>query len=331
MKDQIERLEIVQQQLETLVSDDNLEQAAILTAAAAELSAIAPALEQLDREHETLIRFSTDNRTALENIGRDIRSRRREWNMFAEDGEVTCIEDDVAFLLTDVHRRMQTAEYEAAALRGTLEGIRDMARMADNDDGDLTDTHRQIYIRDLLGSVIHKATEGLKDHKSGAGLRKDIHQLEATVDAFENSMRETGGWTYSGDRTLTERLQRCINHYTRMAAEAVSAAHGFKDGTVSWLRGIAINAQAVSWGSTHHEKDARLRGLIEVIETAITKIDEQRFDDRLSRWNGAVDSWMRSDFPTREMRRRIFDLEAEVTRLKGEEAKTMQPEYPTGF
>lgn len=163
-------------------------------------------------------------------------------------------------------------------------------------------------------------------------LRNDWRQLQAMVDLFEKGMQETDGWIISSDRTLAERVRRCTDHYTRMAAQAVGDSHNFKNGVVSWLRGIAINAQSVTWASTHHEKDARLRGLIEVIETAITKINEQRFDDRLSSWNGVVDSWMKSDFPTREMRRRILDQEQEIKRLKqkagGDEPQAVSVESP---
>lgn len=280
-----------------------------------ELSAIIAALEKLDQEHTRQTDEMRGLRETHEEIARSVNATRRKANIWQD--EISSLGDDVSSLLHDLAERAAAATDDAAAMRGVLEGIRDMARKAENDDGDLTDTPRQIYIRDLLGAVSHKAADGLKT-KTGAALRKDLRQLEALVQGFEKAMQETGGWRYGSDRDLAARVQRCIDHYTRMAAQAVSNAHGFKDGTVSWLRGIAINAQSVSWGGTHHEKDARLRGLIEVIETAIGKIDQARFDDRLSSWNGVVDSWMRSDFPTREMRRRILDLEA---RLKEFEAQ----------
>lgn len=252
-------------------------------------------------------------REMTEGIRRSVNQYRRQMNIWQD--EITDLSDDVAFLLHDLAEGASTATDDAAAMRAVIEGIRDMARKVENIDGELDKRARLIRVSDLLELVSHQAADGLKN-ETGAALRKDLRQLEAMVDAFEKSMQETGGWRYGSDNVFAARVQRCIDHYTRMAANAVGDAHEFKDSVVAWLRGMAISAQSVSWASTHHEKDARLRGLIEVIETAISNINEQRVTDRLSRWNGVVDSWQKSDFPTREMRRRILDQEEEIKRLK---------------
>jgi predicted nucleic acid-binding Zn-ribbon protein len=284
--------------------------------------AIRQQLETLHAEHISQSDELRGLRERESYIHTTVRRVRRQHNIWQE--ELSGMGENVSTLLDDLGSRLSAATDDAAALRGALEGIRDIARKAENDDGDLIEVHRQIYIRDLLGSVAYRAVNGLKEQQSGAALRKDIRQLQAMIDKFEEGVQQTGGWTYSSDHTLAERVQSCVNHYTRMAAEAVGDSHSFKDGVVSWLRGIAINAQSVSWASTHHEKDARLRGLIEVVETAITRINDVRFTDRLSPWNNVTDAWMKSDFPTREMRSRILKQEEEIKRLKklaGEESQ----------
>lgn len=305
MQNLIERLKIVEKN----ITPDELN----LIAVQEELSAIILGLETIDKKHTR----QTDDLRAMRETQADIRDSvqavRRKTDIWQD--EISSLGDDVSMLLHDLAERATRATDDAAAMRGVLEVIRDVSRKAEYTDPDSESPHHRAYIADLLGSVAHQSAEGLKS-KTGVALRKDLRQLEALVEGFEKAMQETGGWRYGSDRDLAARVQRCIDHYTRMAAQAVSNAHGFKDGTVSWLRGIAINAQAVSWASTHHEKDARLRGLIEVVENAISKIDQARFDDHTSPWNGVVDSWMRSDFPTREMRRRIFDLEKEIERLR---------------
>lgn len=286
----------------------------------ADLEILIPQMESEWQQAGAMLNGSLDTirgqRELLEEIRRTTEEKRRELCVEQED-EITNEADDVAFLLTWLHARLLNVEDDAAALRGTLEHIRDTARKEENDAGDLIDAHRQIYIRDLLGSVAHKASEGLKEHQSGAALRKDTRQLEAMVSRFEQQMQQDGGWRYGGDRTLAERVQRFADHYTRMAGECVQKAHTFKSGVLAWLKGISITSQAVSWASTHHEKDARLRGLIEVVETAINKLDEMQFDQSFMHpWSGEVESWAKSDFPTREMRRKIFDLEEEIKRLR---------------
>ena len=245
-------------------------------------------------------------------VGHDM----NEVTVIALKNELEALANQFSEALTVLGERATTAEGDAASLRSALEGIRDMARRTETASGDWSDYNESMRIRDLLGSVAHRAAECLTNVTTGATLRKDLRQLEAMVDKFEAGMQEAGGWRYGYNQTLAERIQRCVDHYTRMAATAVSDAHSFKDGVVAWLRGIAINAQSVSWAATHHEKDARLRGLIEVVEGAITEINKQRLQDRLSAWNGVVDSWSKSDFPTREMRRKILDQEAEIKRLR---------------
>jgi hypothetical protein len=205
--------------------------------------------------------------------------------------------------------------HASASYRGVLEEIKNTARKEENDNSDLTDVHRTIYIRDLLGSIAYKTSQALKSSSIGADLRHDLRLLENQIDLYEHQMQQAGGWRWTQDRTLTDRLARIVDHYTRMAARAVENQQNERNGMVSWLRGIAITAQSVSWASTHHEKDARLRGLIEVVETAITKIQQQD-NDSSHYFDGNVDSWMKSDFPTRDLKRRILDQQAEIERLK---------------
>lgn len=302
MQKLIDRLKAMQGQIELA---DELVQIAVQE----ELSAIIEQLKVLDAEHTRQTDELTTLRESYGTIKHTVNATRRKLNI-NQEGEVSNLEEDVADLLNGLTQWWSSIKDDAAAMRGALEIIRDAARKVERDDVD------PVYIQDLLARVAHQAADTLKVNNAGTALRKDWRQLEAMVEAYELQMRATGGWTFTRDLMLAERVQRCMDHYTRMAAQAVGDAHGFKDGVVSWLRGIAINAQAVSWGSTHHEKDARLRGLIEVIETAIEKINTLRLNDRLSEWNGVVDSWMKSDFPTREMRRRILDQDEEIKRLR---------------
>lgn len=307
MQNLIDRLRIVRQEISKPA--DELTGIAIDT----ELEAIIQQLETLDAEHTSQTDELRGLREEHEEINSYIRIKRRQTEILAE--ETSGLSEDVQAFIAVLLIRLSTATDDAAAMRGVIEGIRDMARKSENVDVDSDNYNHRLHITDLLAAVSHQAADGLKN-KTGAALRKDLRQLEAMVDGFMKAMRESGGWSYSNDRTLAEQIQRCIDHYTRMAANAVGDAHEFKDSVVAWLRGMAISAQSVSWASTHAEKDARLRGLIEVIETAISNINEKRVNDRLSSWRGVVDSWGKSDFPTREMRRRILDQQEEIERLK---------------
>ena len=116
----------------------------------------------------------------------------------------------VVVVLTEQQRHpdQAAATDDAAALRVTLEGIRDMARRAENTNPQSDEYHDQLHIRDLLGSVAYRAVEALRADQSGVPLSVEFRQLRALVDTFEKGMQETGGWRYSGDRTLAEQVQR---------------------------------------------------------------------------------------------------------------------------
>jgi hypothetical protein len=108
-----------------------------------------------------------------------------------------------------------------------------------------------------------------------------------------------------------------IQHYKNFAAESASQTNTFRDDMLAWLRGMAINAESVSWAGTHREKDARLRGLVEVIEAAIKRVQEIRTYGY--QWHTSLNGWMQSDYPVREYKQRIYELEAEIRRLNGED------------
>ncbi len=118
MKGLIERLRIVQQQTgeERLIHSAAQEVAAILIAVSEELSAIIPQLETLDQEHIRQTDELRGLREEYEGIRLNVQQRHREWQIWEEEG-ASCLEDDVAYLLADIGRKMQAAEEDAAASR----------------------------------------------------------------------------------------------------------------------------------------------------------------------------------------------------------------------
>jgi hypothetical protein len=65
---------------------------------------------------------------------------------------------------------------------------------------------------------------------------------------------------------------------------------------------------------THAEKNARLRGAIELLESAVEKLRHQHLEDLFSIYH-----WpdvFRSDYPTRSLMERIHDLERQLKELQ---------------
>jgi hypothetical protein len=102
------------------------------------------------------------------------------------------------------------------------------------------------------------------------------------------------------------RLRVVIKHYRDMVTNSLASSEKFRDDLHAWLRGMAICLDMVANGSTHSEKNARLRGAIEVTEQTIQKVIDQRFnfDNLYWRWQDTF----KSDFPTREILRRKNEL-----------------------
>lgn len=250
-----------------------------------------------------------DQRNMLDEIDNALKSHRRaqELPLWATEG-ITNIADNANDLLDEMAKRLTITTEDAAGLREVVKTMRNMAREGE-------DNPREAGR--LLDRIDYHASEALKEYRTGEARRKEWDQLEALLARVAAEVQQSGGWRfYQQHEPVADRVQGYVDHYVRLASRSIAKTTAFKNGVIAWLRGIAINAQAVSWASTHHEKDARLRGLIEVIETAIKQLDELRLDDHMEGWTDTVDTWLKSDFPTREMRRRILDLEAEIKRLR---------------
>lgn len=280
---------------------DRLNEDAVLnTMETAELETIVEALVEHEKQFEAQMVLLT----RLERYVRDYRQARALPLM---DGHIYTLANNIEDLLTVMNARHREATEDAAGLRGMVKNARDWARQAeDNPD----EAER------LCGQIDYHASEALKEYRSGEARRKEWLGLEIMLERRLADLQQDGGWRYASYVEVEEKVNHIIEYYVRMASLGVAKSTTFKNGVIAWLRGIAINAEAVSWAHTHHEKDARLRGLIEVIETAISKIDELRMEDHYSGWSAAVDAWMKSDFPTREMKRTIQRQELEIKHLR---------------
>lgn len=97
--------------------------------------------------------------------------------------------------------------------------------------------------------------------------------------------------------------------------KVLAKAKIFQDDVLSWMRAIAINCDSVANAFTHKEKDARLRGVISVIETAISRIREDQGKILTNYWSDYPDIF-RSDYPVRKYVQRIKELEYQLEQLK---------------
>lgn len=138
--------------------------------------------------------------------------------------------------------------------------------------------------------------------------------LLADVDRECKAIESRRGHHHSG--TPAERLRYLLADLHLTECDAIAGCKHFRDDCVNWLRAISIVVESIGNAGTHREKEARCRGAVEVIESAIRKLRDREFDRHS--WRFWMDDVFRSDYPTREFVRRIHDLEQELKVLKSD-------------
>lgn len=256
--------------------------------------AIAAKLRQQQTEDaDALLMLRDDHKE----IHLDIQKYRRDLNIWEEG--VTRLPDDVNYLLLEMAKRFAEAEDTIAAMRGFLEQIHERSLPSG-----LEEWHNKKALVESMGDM---ARAGLKPN-GGEELRKTIRDVERLVTAFEEA--PNGRHVSWHGKPLVYRIQEVVNHYTRTAAMALSREKAFRDDMLTWLRAMSINVDMVGNAGTHQEKAARLRGLSEVIESVIHKIQNWKVEFGY-KWYDRDDIF-KSDYPVREFVQRIHELEREL-------------------
>lgn len=139
----------------------------------------------------------------------------------------------------------------------------------------------------------------------------DLREVVRIVSEHQERM----GRYYSN--RLPEVIRSVIGHYHDLATGQLRRTKEFRDDVMIHLRALALVVEMAGSAATHAEKNARLRGVGELIGGAIEKLRRERFEISSVGWPMFEDVF-RSDYPTRELLQRIRELEAENARLSGE-------------
>lgn len=141
-----------------------------------------------------------------------------------------------------------------------------------------------------------------------------VRKIDDIVIRYEQQNRVG----YAGD--LDWRVDQMIRHYQNIATNQLAGVKATRDDMLVWLRALAMVAEMAGNAGTHAEKNARLRGMVELIEAAIQKLREQEFNFQWSTWH--MPDIFRSDYPVVQYIRRIHELEAQLR-----EQATANPNY----
>ena len=126
---------------------------------------------------------------------------------------------------------------------------------------------------------------------------------------------------YSGDEI--EQVASVINHYEREAAQAIAAKMDMTDNTLTYFRAAVMLVESASMGATHTEKNARLRGLTDLLNHTIEKLKQQKSDNILS--HSGYFSWDMATYPYQSVINKCNDLRRENEELKVRLGNTKEP------
>lgn len=155
------------------------------------------------------------------------------------------------------------------------------------------------------------------DFNFSAERYKEWDKLDDFVKKHEEHQRQH----YSG--TVIARAFGVLNRYEVDAAKSHAAKLKMVEDMKLYIRSMCMAAEMVGLASTHGEKAARLRGMIELMNNTAAKLEENHHDELLHSW--CFSMYGRSDFPYRgvldkyeEMKRENQWLKDQIADLKGE-------------
>lgn len=113
-----------------------------------------------------------------------------------------------------------------------------------------------------------------------------------------------------------EKVKSILREYEDKTTKTYSDVKRVRDDMLTYFRALALILTMTGEAATHAEKNARLRGAIELLESAIEKLRNQNLESLFDiyRWPDLF----RSDWPTRRLMDRIHDLEQQVRDLQPE-------------
>jgi hypothetical protein len=140
----------------------------------------------------------------------------------------------------------------------------------------------------------------------------DEHRDWDKLKAFVERMEKESHHHYSG--TLTERACAVIGHAQHQAARAVADKMQVIEDMKVYVRGMSMAAEMVAIASTHGEKNARLRGMIELMNSTSGKLNDKHQDELLNTWR--FTTYGNSDLPYQSILRKYDELKRENEELK---------------
>lgn len=136
----------------------------------------------------------------------------------------------------------------------------------------------------------------------------DLDKLKAFVERMQTDSHHH----YTG--TVIEQACGVINHAQHLAAKAIAEKMQVIDDMKAYVRGMCMCAEMVAIAGTHGEKAARLRGMVEFLNSTSNKLNQGYADEMLAGWR--FNTYGNSDLPYQGILRKFDELKRENEELK---------------
>jgi hypothetical protein len=134
----------------------------------------------------------------------------------------------------------------------------------------------------------------------------DTREWRGLLEVLEKHEKQCN---QTGRGRLDQRVQAMLDCYQSTTVGALEQSKRFRDRLLTDLRAWVLVLTMVANAYTHREKDSRLRGCVELINTCHDTLEKLTFE--LGPWFPFWDPW-KADYPSRYFQDRIRELEAKV-------------------
>lgn len=143
-----------------------------------------------------------------------------------------------------------------------------------------------------------------------------VANLKQIVEKHEDVIR-----VHYATSELDKKIEHVLNSYRSKAERALRGAMQFRDQVILQLRALEIVLEMTGNAQTHGEKNARLRGAIEIIDATVRKLQYEEFSiDDFGIWHGLDEGFVfRSNYPVRRLLDENRELKQKLEMLEGTE------------
>lgn len=142
----------------------------------------------------------------------------------------------------------------------------------------------------------------------------DHEAIERAKEVYEKSKTEFRlwhNWTNAADA-----MQTLLDSYRRSQAGLADNAMTFRNKVTEHLNAVSLMIRASMMATSHGEKDARLRGVIDVIESAIRELNDIRKYHFHFDW--FPNSVLSSDRHEHKLQRKVWELESYIEKYQNQ-------------